>query len=197
MGFEKFHKEFNHGDVDPDTGEEWRDVVGYEGLYMISSMGRVVSLPKQTGAHFRLWRQLMSQKLTSCGYLSVSFKDGLRRKYPTVHCLVAKAFIENPSGKKFVNHINGNKQDNRVENLEWVTGQENMDHAVETGLLNVKGEMNPAAKLTKDHVLMIVKSKKAVAVLAKDLGVCNATIYHIRAGRVWTSVTGFKNIRKK
>jgi hypothetical protein len=110
-------------------GEIWKDIVGYEGLYMVSSLGRVVSLSRPTfnGACQYFTKPCI---ITSCpksnGYLVVSiYKKPQQRKTHHVHRLVAEAFCENPYNKPHIDHINANKNDNRAENLRWVTQQEN------------------------------------------------------------------------
>lgn len=105
------------------TEETWKPVKDFEGLYFVSSLGRVLSK-----------RTIRKPTLINSGYLKVSLKkDG--KEYPrTVHRLVAIAFLENPINCKKVNHINGIKTDNRVCNLEWVTPSQNKIHALTTGL---------------------------------------------------------------
>lgn len=96
--------------------ETWKQVRGYEGLYMVSDMGRVAGLKKQ-----RFPAHIMRQELTENGYLRVGlFKDGKQSK-KKVHRIVAEAFIPNPDGKPQVNYINGARTDNRARNLEWCT----------------------------------------------------------------------------
>lgn len=107
--------------------EIWKDIQGYEGSYQVSNLGRVKSIERVTkeGNH-RSEKQMKLQK-TKRGYLTVILtKDG-NPKIHLVHRLVGIAFIPNPTGKEQINHINEQKEDNRVENLEWSTAKENMN----------------------------------------------------------------------
>lgn len=113
-------------------GEEWRDVIGANGIpkgeYRVSSLGRVMSLK---GGKVKILNLTYDGK----GYAYVGIhKDGAQKKIH-VHVLVATAFIPNPENKREVNHKNGNKSDNRVENLEWATSSENRQHVLKTGLM--------------------------------------------------------------
>jgi hypothetical protein len=105
--------------------EVWKDVPGYEGMYQASSFGRVRS-PYQRGKGIYTLKPVMS----SSGYFTVNIKG----KMPTVHRLVAKAFIPNPEVKRCVNHKDGIKTNNNLDNLEWVTHKENLHHAIGLGL---------------------------------------------------------------
>lgn len=104
--------------------EEWRDIAGYEGSYQVSNLGRVRSLAyRRTGA-----TEILSQKKINSGYLVVTLCK-TKTKIMLVHRLVAEAFIKNPRQKEQVNHIDGNKTNNAVSNLEWSTRRENQLHA--------------------------------------------------------------------
>lgn len=108
--------------------EEWKDVVGYEGLYQVSNLGRVKCLPRCIGgSHNRYFSKvkIMKVKPNNNGYLQANLhKDGFVKRI-SIHRLVAIAFIPLVKGKEYIDHINAIRTDNRVENLRWCTHQEN------------------------------------------------------------------------
>lgn len=106
--------------------EVWRDAPGYEGLYQVSNLGRIKSLQNGKAKILRLLKN-------SKGYLRVCLSNE-NRKYIRVHRLIAFAFIPNPENKPQINHKNGIKTDNRIENLEWITCSDNHKHAFKIGL---------------------------------------------------------------
>lgn len=117
--------------------EEWRDVVGYEGLYQVSNLGNVKSLDRlvicEDGFIRRMKGGLLKQQINR-GYMNVRlYKNGVG-KTVKVHRAVAMAFIDNNEKKPTVNHKDGNKTNNCVDNLEWFTHKEQTRHAIETGL---------------------------------------------------------------
>lgn len=93
--------------------------------YRIEKDGRIYSLRRN---------KYLIPKVNHDGYLRIQIWDKGKCSFVAIHRLVAQEYIPNPENKPFVNHINGNKQDNRVENLEWCTQKENIHHAFETGL---------------------------------------------------------------
>lgn len=100
--------------------EVWKDIEGYKGLYQVSSWGRVRSF-------YRGGRVLKCRKNRD-GYLLVTLCENGNVKDYSIHRLVTQAFIPNPQNKSEVNHIDENKENNRVENLEWCTRKENVNH---------------------------------------------------------------------
>ena len=113
--------------------EIWKDIKGYEGLYQVSSFGRVKSLQGR-GAKERLLKTFFTG-----GYFRVTLCNQTGRRNHLVHRLVAGAFLSNQNHKEEVNHIDGNKRNNSVENLEWTTRAENMQHAYNTSPRKYKG----------------------------------------------------------
>jgi hypothetical protein len=115
-----------------------KPIPGFEDYYSISSTGTVISHARKVGNR-RVKRIELKPKNNGFGYLSVKLcKDGISmRQY--VHRLVAEAFLENTEGKCCVNHLDGNPRNNRVDNLEWATHPENMQHAYDTGLCKNQG----------------------------------------------------------
>ena len=106
--------------------EVWKDIKGYEGVYQVSNQGRVRSLDRLNSAGKRMKGSIRRQSKNSNGYLYVNLCLNGKSFNCSVHRLVAITFIPNPDNKYTVNHKNENKEDNRVENLEWMSLQENL-----------------------------------------------------------------------
>ena len=95
--------------------EEWRNIEGYERLYQVSNMGRIKSTQYHNGTYERILKPNKDKK----GYLTVHLYKNGKRKWVSVHKIVAQAFIDNPDNLPCINHKNENKSDNRVKNLEY------------------------------------------------------------------------------
>lgn len=112
--------------------EIWRPIKGYDDLYEISNFGRVKSLPKIRGRGVSQERILKPHIVN--GYVMVTLCKNNKTFNASVHRLIAEAFIPNPDNKPQINHIDGNKSNNNIDNLEWCTPSENMIHAYKMGL---------------------------------------------------------------
>lgn len=141
--------------INQEPEEIWKPIDGYEGIYEVSNLGRVKSLKKIVLFRFPdkkrfIPDRIFKKSVNVYGYIIVSLHLNLKIKQFRVHRLVARAFIPNPENKPYVNHIDGNKQNNRVDNLEWCTAQENSIHAVKSGLLrnsSLRGDLHNSLKL--------------------------------------------------
>ena len=153
------HKCLENLGIEDLPGEIWADIEDYEGIYQVSTKGRVKSFCKGV-------IKLLRQGFNVNGYPTVSLRKYGKARTHLVHRLVAVAFIPNPENKPLINHKNGIKTDNRVENIEWCTRSENTLHALRTGLVNpknlgkCKGEKHGRHKLTSEQVLYIRKNVK-------------------------------------
>jgi len=174
------------------VSEIWGDVIGYEGLYQVSDRGRVKRVAGGQGA--QAGRVLKPQLNTVTGYLHVGLsQDGkVSRKY--VHRLVLEAHVGSaPSPKHEGNHKSGDRANNRVENLEWVTRAENERHAFrELGHEGAKGEANGSAILTRDDVIEIRELWATGEYLQRELaemfGISEGAIGHIVRRETWKEV---------
>lgn len=129
--------------------ELFRNIEGYEGLYQVSNLGRVRSFKVYKGGKVLT---LVQRK----GYITVTLCKNGKSKIYSVHRLVAEAFIPNPDSMREVNHIDGNKLNNDVSNLEWCTHLENMRHAFKSGLI----ERKPLTPEQKKYISM--RTKEAI-----------------------------------
>lgn len=166
--------------------EVWKPIKGLEGVYKISNKGNVLSFQKakpykmKNNLNAKYYRVLLS----SNGYFLIK-----------IHRLVAEAFIPNPLNKPCVNHINGIKTDNRVENLEWCTASENQLHAYRTGLCKAPfGQNHSNAKLNEKQVRLILHLKNCRPKMArKDIGklfnITVQTVGELWRGESWKHIT--------
>lgn len=147
--------------------ERVKDVSGYEGLYAVTSLGRVWSYRKNR------WLKPWTD---AGGYLKVSLYKQGHETNPSLHRLIGLTFIENPENKPQINHINGIKTDCRVVNLEWVTGRENLQHAAKMGFYR-RNVLTYEERLLvcKMHWKLGVKKSK----LCRFFGVTPSAIHYI------------------
>ena len=138
--------------------EVWKPVKGYEGFYEVSNMGNVKALQRtvNSGKCHRTWKEhFIRFGVDANGYFRTNLAKYGVNKTVKVHRVVAEAFVPNPLNLPEVNHIDGNKQNNNVENLEWCSRSENIKHAVGIGLKRLDGEFNPSHKLTAEEIEFI------------------------------------------
>ena len=122
--------------------EVWKDIQGYEGIYQVSTHGKVRSLSRQLhnkSGYFTSKEKMLKSRLSGRDeknkYLEVALYKNHKRQDVRVHRLVAKAFIPNPNSYPIINHKDGNKKNNNVNNLEWCTHKQNRQHAINNGLV--------------------------------------------------------------
>lgn len=159
-----------------------KEIKDYEGLYSVTKHGEIYS--HRSG-------KILKKHSNGYGYLIVALYKDKKRKSSYVHRLVAKCFVSNDDNKKCVNHINGDRTDNRVSNLEWVTQKENIHHAYKTGLSKGFGETHGMAKLTdKDvkEIKLLLSKKIGQKDIAEKFNVTKAMISYINTGKSWKHI---------
>jgi DNA-binding CsgD family transcriptional regulator len=160
--------------------EHWKDVPNYEGLYRVSDLGRVKSLK---------WgkEKILKPGDNDRGYLRVVlFKEREGKRF-FIHRLIMLAFVGESDLQ--VNHKNGIKTDNRLDNLEYCTRSENLQHAYDTGL-RLKGEKHPASKLTRACAERIKYGHQGMTQqeIANIYGIARSLVSYIRSGKAWQHI---------
>ena len=175
--------------------EIWKDVIGLEELYEVSSLGRVRTKQKirwnsKCFANRRV--RYLNLRVHPWGYIYVGLTKNKTQTRFAVHRLVACAFSPNPENKPFVNHIDGNKTNNNANNLEWVTRSENAKHAFRIGLQSNKGMKHPKHKVTDGIVKEIREKfnprKYSSRKLATEYGLSKTNILDIVHKRIWSHI---------
>lgn len=183
------------------ANEIWKDIIGYEGLYQISNYGRIKSIErkvKYNNSFRNVKEKIRKSFIGNQGYERIELSRDRKNKKYNVHRLVAETFIPNLFNKETVNHKNGIKTDNKVENLEWATRSENELHAYKTGLAkNTEKQRNAVRKYCKENYTkpiiqldlegnFIKKWKSAVEVM-QILKINNKSINNCIKGRSKTA----------
>lgn len=136
--------------------EKWKDIQGFNGYYQVSNKGRVRSFRYKASKKGRRDNPVMLKpNKKKNGYVQYGLTKNGATKTFTAHRLVAIAFLPNKDDKLQINHIDGIKHNNNVENLEWCTASHNRKHAFKIGLSSMDGENHPQSKLTREDVLDI------------------------------------------
>jgi hypothetical protein len=179
--------------------EVWKDVVGFEERYEVSSFGKVRSKSflkrgrtRNGPIEFFTKPRLLKGSLSIDGYLRVTLQAGAGSKKigVAVHRLVAKAFIPNPENKPQVNHKDSVRTNNIASNLEWVTAKENVSHSFEHGVRSHTGEKHPRAVLTEEIVRKIkhMSAMMGCTAIALELGLERSTVSKVVHNNNWSYV---------
>ena len=175
--------------------EEWKDIPNFEGCYQVSNFGNVRSFSNSHKGFKRNEPKMRALSLTHDGYQKVRLLANGKDITVRIHRLVAEMFVPNPNGKETVNHIDGNKQNNRSDNLEWADRKEQLDHAYRTGLRSAKeGCENALSKLTPEQVNAIRAEYKkgsrefSSVKLGKKYGVSHRVVLLIVKGKSYRNI---------
>jgi hypothetical protein len=163
--------------------DEWRGVVGWEEFYEVSPTGLIRN---------KTTKKVRKHRVEKLGYCSVDLWNHNCMKRLKVHRMVAMAYLSNPDNKPQVNHKDGNKENNSVDNLEWCTAKENSAHAYKKGLsVSVKGERHGRVKLTDLEAYFIRYGGLSNNEAAKEFGVSPRLVRAIKAGHLWKHLPPF------
>lgn len=157
--------------------EEWRDIIGYEGIYKVSNFGKVKRIH---GGH----KRILKKSLFKSGYVRVCLTVNSIEKTIRVHRLVAQAFIPNPFNKPFINHIDNNIENNHASNLEWCTSKENKDHSVEQGR-QAYGSKNGNSKFNERDIIKIRSCNLPVKEIMKIHKMSETNVREILNRKLW------------
>lgn len=178
--------------------EKWKDIKGYEGAYQISSLGKVKSLSRTARIGYNFFRKMIEKILKAsidgAGYYQIRLSINRTVKSYRIHRLIAEHFILNPRMNVCINHKDGNKLNNKIDNLEWCTYSENMIHSLEKGLRKPPtNESHGMAKLNRFQVQRIrlikeIMPKITKKALGKLFNMSEGGISGILGYKVWKKI---------
>lgn len=169
--------------------ETWKNIPLYEGHYMASTYGNIKSMGKGNNTNARV--SILKQCTYKSGYKYVELcHNGVYKKI-LVHRLIALTFLKKKKGKKIVNHKNGNKADNRMDNLEWVNASENVKHAYSLGLSQPTRPMTGRLGINNPGSKRVLQFDMNGSIINKYHGTCEASRQTgIRQGNIWSVIVG-------
>ena len=198
--------------------EIWKDIKNYEGLYQVSNLGRIKSLNRYSynsvgKYNKKIFERILKQAIAKPGYYVINLTKNGKQKTYRIHRLVAETFIPNPNNYPMINHIDCNKLNNKVENLEWCTHTHNMQEAARNGLMNYDNLKRWNNKFGKEHnrskkvyqidkntnkiIQMfygIAEASRATGINETNISACCNHKINSKNGKKWTTKTagGYK-----
>lgn len=173
---------------------EFIDIPNVDG-YQINKLGQVLSLPKERRGGQGVYMsksKLLNISVSRFGYKYVSLKTNGKMKHISIHRLLAIIFIPNPQNYPIINHKDGNKDNNSLDNLEWCTYKQNNDHAIQCGLARRAVGVNaPKAKLKPEDIPKIIEMRSkgtSYAEIGRKYNVAAGSIKAICVGKTWKSI---------
>lgn len=174
--------------------EIWKDIAGYEGHYMVSSLGRVKSLCRKVDHRNRqitIPEKIKELQIGTTGYYVLRLALNGESRNHKVHQLVAKAFLPNKHNHPFINHKDGNKLNNHYLNLEWCTPLQNNMHALENGLKVMRLGIEVHTAVLAPYQVIEIRNSKGILTereIAKRYNCSKGAIHGILSGKTWKNV---------
>ena len=166
--------------------EIWKDIIGYEGLYQVSNLGRIKSLPRNGTVKEQ---KILKQTLDTNGYLTIGLHKNNKAKKINIHRIVAETFVANINNYNIINHKDGNKQNNRVDNLEWCTQKHNIKEAIRLGL-QIPYNKKPVFQYDKNGNFIkkynsVCEAERKTKIFQSNISKCCLKQRHSAGGFVW------------